>query len=245
MEGSYKVKTDVFEGPLEVLLDMIERRKLHISDISLAAIADDFIGYVQTAENFPTAQAASFLFVAATLVLIKSKTLLPTLQLSQEEQGDIADLERRLKIYKRMKELSLHVSERFGTDVIFASAGAKMDTVVFSPHEKITTTNLVSAVKDIVARLPKKIAVPQAVVRKVVSLEEMIDSLIGRVQQSISLSFKDFAGKKRDATPKEEKLHLIVGFLAMLELVKRGVVAVKQEANFDEIFIGPEQAAQT
>src|SRR3989344_9116880 len=93
----FHVKTEVFEGPLDLLLSLIEKHKLHINDVSLSKVTDDYISYVNAQVDFPMGQAADFILVASTLVLIKSKSLLPTLDLSKEEQGDIADLERRLK----------------------------------------------------------------------------------------------------------------------------------------------------
>ena len=79
MDGQeYTVKTEAFEGPLELLLNLIEKRKLFISDISLAQVADDYIEYINKQEDFPMASTADFILVASTLVLIKSKSLLPT-----------------------------------------------------------------------------------------------------------------------------------------------------------------------
>src|SRR3989344_4683582 len=110
---SFTIKQQHFEGPLDVLLDLIEKRKFFINDISLAKVADDYLAYIKALEKFPLADSANFVLVASTLVLIKSKSLLPNLELTTEEQGDIADLERRLVLYRRMKELSLGVKERF------------------------------------------------------------------------------------------------------------------------------------
>ncbi|MDE2172553.1 MAG: segregation/condensation protein A, partial [Patescibacteria group bacterium] len=101
---TFTVKTQTFEGPLDLLLDLIEKRKFFISDISLAKVTDDFITHIKQFENMPMGESAHFILVASTLLLIKSKSLLPELALSVEEQGDIRDLETRLKIYKRIKE---------------------------------------------------------------------------------------------------------------------------------------------
>ena len=102
-ENAFQIKTEVFEGPLDLLLNLIEKRKLFINDIALSKVADDYIAYLQSQEKFPIAQSADFLVIASTLLLIKSKSLLPNLNLSEEEQHDVNDLERRLKIYQRIK----------------------------------------------------------------------------------------------------------------------------------------------
>ena len=99
----YLVNTHIFEGPLDTLLSLIEKRKLFISDISLAQVADDYISYVKGLENFPIADSAHFILIASTLVLIKSKSLLPTLTLSEEEEHSIDDLQARLREYQKYK----------------------------------------------------------------------------------------------------------------------------------------------
>ena len=99
MDNEYQVKTHIFEGPLDTLLSLIEKRKLFINDISLSKVADDYIAYIKSLENFPIADSAHFILIASTLVLIKSKSLLPNLTLSEEEEHSIEDLEARLREY--------------------------------------------------------------------------------------------------------------------------------------------------
>ncbi len=106
MPSNYQIKTDVFEGPLELLLDLVEKRKLFINEISLAQVADHYIAHLKQFEKMPVDFVSNFLIVASTLILIKSKSLLPSLDLSEEEKTDVRDLELKLKIYKKIKELS-------------------------------------------------------------------------------------------------------------------------------------------
>jgi len=228
--GEYKVKTEVFEGPLDLLLSLIEKRKLFVNDISLAEVADDYIAHIRNLENLPVGATANFILIASTLVLIKSKSLLPTLTLTEEEQGSIEDLEQRLKEYKRIKELSIHIKERFGKDIIFPRTQSTYRESVFSPDKKITIENIFSSVKNVIAGLPKKEVISQAVVKKVVSLEKVMDNLANRMQSALSLSFKEFSGMG-----KKERVEVVVGFLAMLELVKQGVIDVAQEGSFKDI----------
>src|ERR1035437_6794426 len=100
LDNSFKIKTEIFEGPLDLLLSLIEKRKLLINDIALSKVADDYIMYLQNQENFPMKDTADFLVIASTLLLIKSRSLLPGMEISEEEQYDINELEARLKIYK-------------------------------------------------------------------------------------------------------------------------------------------------
>jgi segregation and condensation protein A len=224
----YQVKTEAFEGPLDLLLTLIEKRKLFINDISLAKVADDYVTHIQSMGNFPIADSANFILVASTLLLIKSKSLLPELKLSEEEQGSIDDLEKRLRIYQRMRELSVHVKTLFGKNIIFSPQPRKA-VPVFSPDETMTITNLVTAMQEVLKNLPKKEKVPKAVIKKVISLEETIENLTKRIQSSFKMSFRDFSKNHT------EKVNIIVSFLAMLELVKEGVIRVSQEKHFDDI----------
>ena len=235
-ENIFQIKTEVFEGPLDLLLNLIEKKKLFINDITLAKVADDYITYLKSLEKFPIADSADFLVIASTLLLIKSKSLLPSLNLSAEEQHDVSDLERRLKIYQRIKELSVHIKNLFGKQIIFAPEPRKA-IPVFSPDQTITKENLLTAIISVIKALPKIENIPKAIVRKVISLEEMISDLTNRVQSSIKLSFREFA-----KVGKEERVNVIISFLAMLELVKQGIVNVRQNNEFEDIEIETDQA---
>ncbi len=231
MQSSFTVKQEAFEGPLELLLSLIEKRKLSITEISLAKVADDYISYVNSFTDFPIEQSANFILVASTLLLIKSKALLPELALSEEEQGSMEDLERRLKIYQRFKELSKTLRPSFGRNVLLFQEN-RMISKVFAPHQNITLPNLLLSIKQVIFSLPKFEKLSKAIVQKVISLEEVIQNLSKRVQDSLKMSFKEFSG-----FGKKEKVHVIVSFLAMLELVKQGVVHVAQEEHFSDITI--------
>lgn len=228
-ENVFQIKTEVFEGPLDLLLSLIEKRKLFINDIALSKVADDYIAYLQSLEKFPIADSADFLVIASTLLLIKSRSLLPNLSLTEDEQQDIGDLERRLKIYQRIKELSIHIKNQFGKEIIFAPEPRKM-IPVFSPDQTMTKENFLQAILSVIKALPKIENIPKAIVRKVVSLEEMITDLTQRIQSSIKLSFREFA-----KVGKEERVNVIISFLAMLELVKQGIVNVRQNNEFEDI----------
>lgn len=234
-EGTFKIKTESFEGPLDVLLTMIEKRKLLINDISLAQVTDDYVKYVEDNPSDSISETSHFILIASTLLLIKSKSLLPTLQLSEEEEGTIEDLELRLKIYKRVKEAAEKVSERFGNHYMFQKRYVKpKGEVTFAPSSQIQIPSLALAIKSVINALPKIEKLPKAVVRKVMSLDEMMTKLTKRIQGSIQMSFKEFS-KNPSENKVEVKLNLIVSFLAMLELVKQGGLLVRQEGHFNDI----------
>ena len=232
---AFTVKQNSFEGPLDLLLDLIEKRKLFVNDVSLAKVADDYIAYVKNLGEFPVADGAHFVLIASTLLLIKSKSLLPTLNLTTEEQASIHDLEMRLKIYERMRDLAQKVKPLFGTHMMYVRGDRKQQPV-FSPDADMTVGNLFAAAGRVLSNLPKKEFLPKVVVDKVISLEVMIESLTKRVGESLRMSFREFSGSH-----KGDRVNIIVSFLAMLELVKQGVIDVSQEKHFDDIHMNTEQ----
>lgn len=227
---NYNVKTDVFEGPLDVLLSMIEKRKLSISDISLAKVADDYVAYVRSQTDFPLSDSASFILIASTLVLIKSKSLLPTLSLSEEEEKNIDDLEARLTLHQEYKQKAEALRKLFGKNILFSPIPKKQTTIVFAPDRKTNLVSLKEVIMNVLMNMPKPKVVAHTTVRKVISLEEAIVSLTERIGRHLKLNFREFAG-----VGKQEKVAVVVHFLAMLELVKQGVIQVNQEKPFHDI----------
>lgn len=226
---AFEIRTEHFNGPFDLLLDLIERRKFLINEISLAKVTDDFIAYIDSQENFPMGESARFILVASTLVLIKSKSLLPMLELSSDEQGDIRSLEARLAIYKRIREAGISLRERYGTVLLFAPEQRNFMEKIFAPGN-LSRSSIMNAIQRVVAQIPKVEKIPKAIVQKVISLESMIEKLTKRVEQSLKINFREFAGHE-----KSDKINMIVGFLAVLELIRRGIIRVEQKATFDEI----------
>lgn len=232
MEPTFQVKTQTFEGPLDLLLSLIEKRKLLINEITLSQIADDYLAYVRSIADMPLKDTAQFLLVASTLVLIKSRSLLPSLPLTTEEERSIGDLERRLKLYEQYRALSVGLKDRFGKTMLFARREGGAQVHVFAPDQETTTPSVRSAVAGVIARFPKAVVLPQVVVKKIMSIEDMMERLRTRVSTALKMSFKDFVGKT--ATEKKE---VIVGFLALLELMREGVIDAVQHARFDDISV--------
>ena len=237
---SYTIKTVAYQGPFGLLLSLIEKRKLFINDLSLAQVTEDYLAHINSMGKMSPAETSSFILVAATLILIKSKSLLPNLALTGEEEGDISALEERLRLYEIFSKLGITVKENFGQKIIFAPLERKSNAVVFLPDHQITRESMMTFARGALGRIPQKIALPEVEVRKVISIEEMISKLTDRIQTSIQkMSFKDFTGRGEAGKPitKEEKVFVIVGFLAMLELVRQGILHAVQEEGMTEILI--------
>ncbi len=228
--NDFRLKMTNFEGPLDLLLSLIEKKKLHISDITLAQVTDDYIAFIRSGQNISIENMANFILVASTLILIKSYSLISTLSITEEEKENIEDLENRLKTYQRIKELAVYIKDLFGKQIIWSRETVKNYEPVFAPTGELTKDNLHSAIQSVIASLPKKEALPKVTVQKVMSLEEVITNLTGRIQKAFKMRFSDYVKENR-----HEKVNVIVSFLGMLELVKQGIIDVKQNLHFEDI----------
>ncbi|MFA5750703.1 MAG: ScpA family protein [Candidatus Paceibacterota bacterium] len=233
-ENKYKVRTSSFEGPFSVLLSLVEEKKLHINDLSLAQVTEDFIRHISTVDKADNTEVSSFMIVASTLILIKSKSLLPNLPLSEDEEKDINNLTNRLKLYEIYTNLGEDIRKKFGKSIIFSPLEKRQESVVFLPDSQITKESMMILIDGALGRMPKKEFLPKIEVKKVISIEEMIYNLTERIKKSVTISFKELNGK---IVTKEEKINAIVSFLAMLELVREGILSVLQENNFQDIII--------
>ncbi len=236
---TFQIKTVGFEGPFGLLLNLVEKKKLFINDLSLAAVTEEYLAYMNKLGAVSANEISSFILVASTLILIKSKSLLPNLDLTDEEKGDIKNLEDRLRLYELYTKLGLNIKNKFGQKIIFAPEERKRnDVLVFLPDEKITKDSMMMLVRGVLGAIPKKVVLPQVEVRKVISIEEMIDKLTERIQTSLTTNFRDFTNHKRGLpVTREEKIEVIVGFLAMLEMVRNGIVDAIQAMDTGDIII--------
>lgn len=234
-QASYTVKTETFEGPLELLLSLVESRKLFINEISLASVADDYMRHARALPQQDLSDITSFLAIAATLILIKSRSLLPGFIVTKEEEKDIKDLESRLVLYALVKDISTQLTGRFGATVIHLPPERSRTAVVFAPDTSLTTDALALALRETLGRIPKPQILPQVRVRKILSIDVMLDSLTERIASAARLSFRQWqrgvVGEDKEAL----KSNVIVSFLAMLELVRQGTLDAMQNMDFEDI----------
>jgi segregation and condensation protein A len=234
---TYNIKIAGFEGPFGLLLGLIEKRKLHINDVSLAEVTEEYLQYINKMGGLTPAEISSFVLVASTLLLIKSKSLLPNLDLTSEEEGDIKNLEERLRLYELFTRLGGNIKDNFGKKIIFSAEERKNNILVFLPDEQITKDSMMTFARNVLGAMPKKVLLPEVEVRKVISIEEMIDNLTERIKNSLKMNFKDLHGHTGKMHTKEEKIVVIVGFLAMLELVRQGIMDATQEIDGGDIIM--------
>ena len=227
----YELTLDKFTGPLDLLLNLVEEKKLSVNEVSLSEVAEQYISYLKSLPDISKDELASFLVVASTLMLIKSRSLLPSLELSEEEKVDISELENRLKIYKFFKDLSMDLKTLTQNEThLFGREAYVGMSYFFSPPVGVTADSLKKAILNVLEILPKKEDLPEDIIEKAVSLEEKMDELKNRLTQSLKFTF---SGKSSDK--EKEKVEVIVGFLALLHLIKEGFLIFEQKGLFANI----------
>lgn len=228
-----EVKTSVYEGPLEMLLELIEKRKLLINDISLASVTDEYIARINAMPELPMGETAEFISLAATLLLIKSRSLLPTLTITEEESRDIKELEYRLALYQLIKEAARGMGTQLRAPYLHEGVSPEPEPL-FIPDAAVTPQSLREAANALIQGFPQTLSLPKVEVKKIMTLEQMIETMSTRISGAFRTSFKEFSGLSRAQTS-EAKHGVIVSFLALLELVKQGILRAQQEEDFGDI----------
>jgi len=229
----YKNQEQLFEGPLDLLLDLIEKEKLDITDIALAQVADQFISYLENSkEDITPEHLSSFLLVAGKLILIKSKAILPILELEKEEEEDIEELKARLREYQKFKEISKKIkSLSIGKKNFFSRECYSGMQSVFCPPENVTVFGLREAFENVLNKLPDIKEMKTHIVLEMISIKDKIDHIKNSFIERIEITFRDVTVGTKN------KVEIIVTFLAMLELVRKSIVVVEQSDMFGDIRI--------
>ena len=230
--SQYQVKQERCEGPMCLLLDLIERERLPINEISLSRVTDEYLAEVRAMEAPDQEALAEFLVVAAQLMLIKSRSLLPHLKLSTEDEESIDDLEKRLSEYKNMKELAKELQSLEKTDWhIFSREAFLGIPSFFYPPPGVSANILEYAFLAVIKTIPQLEKLAEEKLKKVISLEEKIRDIQSRLSQRLEHMFSEFVVQSK------EKVEVVISFLAILELAKQRLVLLKQDKNFADIRI--------
>lgn len=226
----YRIKLEQFEGPLDLLLTLIEEQKLDVTRLSLAKVADQYLEYLKTRRDISLDNLADFLSVASKLLLAKSKALLPLLELSEEEEEEIKDLEQQLARYKKFKDISRRIGKMYHSGrVSFSREGFLGVKAFFYPPPGINAFDFKKAFSKVLSEIPLIEKLEEEMVREIVTLEEKITQVQEMLREKIETSFSEIASGAKD------KIDVIVSFLAMLELIKQRIVNVEQDGLFREI----------
>lgn len=235
----YQVRLSVFEGPLDLLLQLIEREKLDISSVSLAQVADQFLAHVRAWEEIEAETLADFLVVAVRLVWIKSRLLLPQApKVAEDEEEDPAEaLARQLREYKRFKEAAaeLRAIEEQGRHTYLRAAEPpelerrlEADAGALAELLAAARVALSSALPGLPAELPNGLVVPFTL-----TIHDQIEHIRRATAHGHPVAFRALLDGAH------YRIEIIVTLLAVLELIKRRQIQVQQEQMFGEILIAP------
>lgn len=227
---SFSVEQEHYSGPLALLLELIDERKLEITQVNLAQVADAFLAHIEQAD-VPEDEMADFLVVAARLIYLKSKELLPYLQLHDEEEA--ADrLEDRLRAYKDFVEAAKRLEEQWGRGVLHVRPFIRPKREEsFRPSENISVDGLREAFQMVLKRLAPFFALREQKMTRTVSVEERVKALRDALAVRVKIQFHEIAG---GAT---ERGDVVVSFLALLEMLRRHEVTIVQEGSFGGIVV--------
>lgn len=226
----FSFKLEQFEGPLQLLLELIEAEKLEISTVALATVTDAYLQHLHAHPEIPPEELADFLVIASRLLFIKSQILLPYLNLGAEQDGN--DLEAQLRIYKEYLDASKSIEALIGKRrFLFVHEKLPQVEIGFAPPEKLSIEAMVELFRAVIRRLEPLAKVPQAVLEKTMSITEKIDQIQKLISKAKTMDFRTLMASA------ETRTEIVVCFLALLEMVKQRSVTVSQDATFKEIMI--------
>ena len=233
---AYRVKLQNFEGPLDLLLFLIKKNEVDIYDIPIAEITSQYLEYVDIIKMLDLESAGEFILLAATLIRIKAKMLLPRPQTDEEEEiiDPRMELVTRLLEYKKFKELAFKMSEiEEEQSKVFGRGNFDEfhheDEDGIDLDEDVTIFSLITAFKQVLDRMPRETFHHVEVIP--ISLEEQIEYILNHLVEGKQITFFELISHLRD------KLIMVVTFIAMLELIKRGELIIRQSKSFGEIWI--------
>jgi segregation and condensation protein A len=230
---TFQIKLDVFEGPLDLLLHLIREHQLDILDIPIAAITDEYLRYLALMQELDLDVAGEFLLMAATLIHIKSKMLLPpdeTAEGEEAEQEDPrAELVSRLLEYKRFKEAAQTLGVLESETAYLHRRGAPAMEMEIEGPLQVSMVELLRALRDVLARTDT--AAPLEITPEEINVGQRVVMLIDRLAAESPIEFGQLFGQ---AT---RRVEVIVTFLALLELLRRRLATVRQSEAMGPIMI--------
>lgn len=235
----YQVQTDLYEGPLDLLLELIERAELDITHLAIAQVTDPYLEFLHSLEDQNAAEVSAFLVIAARLIQIKSAALLPkpVLDLHPGEEEDPAEaLARQLIQYKRFKELAGYLNQREEAGMHSYLRLVSTLNLPVSSHldlTGITKTDLIEAARSVFFNKPTQESLDKVVSIPRVTIREKIDAILKKLRLMRFTTFRSML------PPGTTRVEIVVTFLALLELVKRHIVAAEQNTLFADIQVEP------
>ncbi len=232
------VRLEQFQGPLELLLELIEQNKLSVTDVSLGIVTDQYLEAVRTMESHSLSDLADFVVVASRLLLIKSKALLPGLELTPEEEQEVASLKQALEEYRRFRDQVPYLRSRARAPVGIAARELWHERpAVFYPPRPFDAARAATLFGSVLATWERFVQPrEQQVAERVVSIERKIQDIIARIQQQARTSLRSLAGAS------SKKIDIIVAFLALLFLFREKMVSLEQSQDGSDLIVSKSES---
>ncbi len=222
----FQIQSEQYSGPFDLLLQMIEGKKLEITEVSLSSITNDFLEYVRSLQEKDYEEIGAFLVTAARLIFIKSKEILPKLEI--EELDEEGNLELQLKIYREIKRISKFVAELYLKNPMWGRGFLEGYAPSFLPAPNLTSEHVKKALSHF---LISQTQIPvETMERRVVTIEEKVEDILKKLSRGSHFRFGELLSEK-------DRIEVIVLFLALLELMKTGVISPHQSEQFGEITV--------
>lgn len=221
------IKDTAFSGPLDLLLQLIEKEELDISLVSLGSVTDQYIASLQAMEELPVDELADFLVIAAKLLLIKSRLLIPGAEV-EDDSG--VELERQLKMYQAFVEAAKNVGAMFNKQqVLYPREGYAALEPIFNPPEHLKVDDLRQIFADVLKELEPITRLPQTVIVRTINIRQKIEQITARLISERTTSFHELLKQSSNKTD------VIITFLAVLEMVKLRTATVVQESLYSDL----------
>jgi segregation and condensation protein A len=237
METDYKVKLEIFEGPLDLLLYLIKQDEIDIYEISLERITSQYLEYLQAFKELNIDIAGEFIVMAANLIYLKSRSLLPVDQQPPDEEAAEDDprwdLIRQLIEYKKFKEAASQLRDRaLEQERMFVRAGAGLGEVAHAPLPlgEVGIFQLINALQTVIKRVDAREDLRE-VFGEHFTVSDKIESILRQVASGVTLKFSELFAQMAS------RVEIVVTFLALLELIRLKQVRASQPHPFDEIEI--------
>jgi|ERR1043166_8508469 segregation and condensation protein A len=236
METDYKVKLEIFEGPLDLLLYLIKRDEIDIYDISIERITKQYLEYLQAFKELKIDVAGEFVVMAANLIYLKSRSLLPLDQQPPEEDAEEDDprwdLIRQLIEYKKFKEaaVQLHDRELEQERMFTRDGGAAPISEAPLPLHEVGIFQLIHAFQQVIKRVEAREDLGEIFAERF-SVSDKIEKILERIGNGGSVRFSELFSQMAS------RIEIVVTFLALLELIRLNQVRAFQTKMFDDIEI--------
>lgn len=226
----FAVAQGKFSGPLALLLELIERKELAITEVSLKSVADEYLAFLEN-NDVPSEDLADFLLVAARLIYLKSRELMPYLRIDEEDAA-AAKLEDQLRLYREFVAAAAKLEERYLQSTMYRRPFVRpQQSARFLPASNMNPAGMAEAFRGVLKRLEPFFALQQSSIERVASVEERIEELSGALRAKATMKFKEIVAGAGS------KVEIVVSFLALLELLRRRAITATQQGQWGDIHI--------